>query len=843
MVDISSSTELLNRQEIPTEAPSMENAFVEDSILSLTKAFPELSSKEISLIRKTLWTMPIDATNQEEIKNIIHELTISIKVKDQENLPTLIRKIRSDAKDGFEHTNTFLYTQNLLWATPNEGVKSYDADSKQVINTTKDRILEEENSTTTQEKSSAEKIINETANKEKESLKTIKEKIENTDRLVNLSTVPLQYSEKFLNSKPETQKALTLFKEALGYSPNNPENKKISLKATQYLNYHIALGKKVRQASKNTSLTISEEERKQSQEFNDFLRNSDIDPRDFYQSFGGERNFSAQFNEKLPEVTPISAKKESSLVSNLSENPEISTDTLQIDNVFKDIDNTLLLKSFPLPKNMKHSDFFYDFSSSESFVTRMQSLLEASDSYPFLEQSTKDRKTLVVAKKRLVSYLILKNNPQMNQLPENIINVLYPSGWSEKKSKLRGFRKKLVEMPRESMMRQYEEELLLPLMHNNFLNPSIEKDFSHMVKKWYLSYVSTLLEQTPELDEFSYNANEITMTNNFVQLPLYNKGQDTVDSYLSIENWKVFITNSLYNPSDTENIQQLKKWKVAVGQVKGFSEFAQESVKSLPDIIATSSEENNPQLSYFNSFRDNIGKISTDQNDDKESLQENIGHSLSQNKVRNGVKNIMYGRNNDGSLSLEDTKKSNPFYEEISTYEQGEDKKISKENSPITFAIGNFVRTSMLRNSSEENIRLKDSLSKLQKVLTDKSFNENLRSYLKNNKEDRESPKRAMLSLLDPQERSENNLHSKESLVNFLSLFGSNNRPWPDGQYNRIRISSFEQAVNKLASGVPLDLLNTDNIISSTHPVVEKINKKHNSPDALLDTQLEQAFD
>ena len=40
-----------------------------------------------------------------------------------------------------------------------------------------------------------------------------------------------------------------------------------------------------------------------------------------------------------------------------------------------------------------------------------------------------------------------------------------------------------MKIPRENLMKQYEQELIIPLMKNNFLNPKIEQDFSTMVKK------------------------------------------------------------------------------------------------------------------------------------------------------------------------------------------------------------------------------------------------------------------------------------------------------------------------------------------------------------------------
>ena len=370
-----------------------------------------------------------DGTNQQEIKNIIQQLTLSLDPQDKAILINTLKKLKQEAKLGFQHTNTVLFTKNILGQSEDNLVNSSTEDKKtnrdniSSISEDKSSTVEEENSTVEKKKTREEEKI--------DLLLTIKNNIDTTSRAIDFSKIKIQYSEKVLNNKPETQKALAVFKQALGYNnkagAKSAENIKISQKAVQYLNYNIALGKKVRQATKNSSIIISEQERQQSQDFILFLQKSDIDARDFYRSLGTERNFDAKFDEKLLSSEPISDKKADSLASNLSENTEINTDNLQIDNVFKDIDTTLLIKSFPLPKNMKNSDFFYNPSSPENFSERIQTLVEGNESYPFLEKSTKDRKTLFVAKKRLALYLILKNNPTMNPIPENVLKTLYPS--------------------------------------------------------------------------------------------------------------------------------------------------------------------------------------------------------------------------------------------------------------------------------------------------------------------------------------------------------------------------------------------------------------------------------
>lgn len=116
-------------------------------------------------------------------------------------------------------------------------------------------------------------------------------------------------------------------------------------------------------------------------------------------------------------------------------------------------------------------------------MKRIQTLVNTPGSYPFLEQSTKDWKTLVVAKKRLALYFILKNNNAMNSVPEEILKALYPSPSTDRNNWAEKLRGKLLNKSRSELMNEYEKDLMVPLMQNNFLNPKIEQSFSKKIKK------------------------------------------------------------------------------------------------------------------------------------------------------------------------------------------------------------------------------------------------------------------------------------------------------------------------------------------------------------------------
>lgn len=189
----------------------------------------------------------------------------------------------------------------------------------------------------------------------------------------------------------------------------------------------------------------------------------------------------------------------------------------------------------------------------------------------------------------------------------------------------------------------------------------------------------------------------------------------------------------------------------------------------------------------------------------------------------------MYNRSSDGSLAAQDTKKSSPFFRDLENYESGEDKKITKENSSDTFDVAAMIRTNMLRNSASENIILKDSLAEFSQLIANKEFNTRVSIYLNDESSDKESPKYALFSLLDPIKRQKADLPSKQSLTLLLQLFGTTISTGPDAQNNRINTQKFQQAVDGLKSGVSFDLMNTDNLIASNNPLIEKINKQNGS--------------
>jgi hypothetical protein len=78
-----------------------------------------------------------------------------------------------------------------------------------------------------------------------------------------------------------------------------------------------------------------------------------------------------------------------------------------------------------------------------------------------IESSTKNKKEQKRAKKALVNYLLHKANPSISVLPDTISHLLYPPKKNEKLSWVQ-------KIPKEEQIKKTEDQLLIPLMQNNF---------------------------------------------------------------------------------------------------------------------------------------------------------------------------------------------------------------------------------------------------------------------------------------------------------------------------------------------------------------------------------------
>ena len=352
--------------------------------------------------------------------------------------------------------------------------------------------------------------------------------------------------------------------------------------------------------------------------------------------------------------------------------------------------------------------------------------------------------------------------------------------------------------------------------------------------------MSELMKKTPGLEQFSYDPKSVKINNNKLELPLSIDGKSQVDARIIIENGTMYLTNQWYDSSDIDSQNTIRKGKVTIGQVKDFSTFSQDSVELIsPEFIAKSAQQANPQEYYRKEFQKNITTIPATKSDDLTMIQAGIAHSLSQNKVQESVRGLMLWWNNDGSQSLDSTTTNGPFYEEIQQYESASDKTITKESHKQTFDILNVMRNTMLKNSAQENIQLKDTIKKLQWLLHDPSFTTRINEYLKNHPSQEATPEQAILLTLNPQERNGELNHSKDSLQMFLKLFGTNPQPGQESN-NSIRNDSLNKVVESLTNESDFDTIDRNNIIPTNNPMIEQIHNKYKPTNA--DTELEKAL-
>lgn len=224
-------------------------------------------------------------------------------------------------------------------------------------------------------------------------------------------------------------------------------------------------------------------------------------------------------------------------------------------------------------------------------------------------------------------------------------------------------------------------------------------------------------------------------------------------------------------------------------------------------------------------------------------MQASIAHNISHNKVRDMTKELMYNWNNDGNQPPNETQKNSPFYQELHNYEQSEDKKITKETNPDTFDSLQLLRTTMLKNSAQDNIILKDSLSKLNTLITDKSFTSNLANYLSSTSQHDETPKNSLLLALHTPNRTQNNPEAKQALSLLLKLFSTQYENY-NNPNNTIDTKAFQQTIDQLASGTSFDVVNIDHI-ASTNPAVEKIYTTYNKNNEIqhIEDDLNNAYE
>jgi hypothetical protein len=93
----------------------------------------------------------------------------------------------------------------------------------------------------------------------------------------------------------------------------------------------------------------------------------------------------------------------------------------------------------------------------------------------------------------------------------------------------------------------------------------------------------------------------------------------------------------------------------------------------------------------------------------------------------------MKSRKNNGNQNKDNQtilSPENPFYTALREYETDPNTTIQKQNQPQAFDTLNLVRNTILKNSANENQKFSNAVTNLQQLITDKTFNDKLTSYL-----------------------------------------------------------------------------------------------------------------
>ena len=244
------------------------------------------------------------------------------------------------------------------------------------------------------------------------------------------------------------------------------------------------------------------------------------------------------------------------------------------------------------------------------------------------------------------------------------------------------------------------------------------------------------MEKTPALEAFKINPKETEFTNKNTKIPLHLDNPREISGYLTIEEGKIYLTNSLYNPHDSEHQNQISTGKVYIGDMLSFDDFTQKISNSInEDTIKSALQEKNPYDAYHDTIKTNITDNITESAKKIDATSSNLAHGLSGTKVQDSIFDLMKTRNsNENNINRENSliSQDNPFYKALRDYTLDNKKTISKKEFPDTFDSLALVRTTMLRNSARENKILEDSLHTLQTLLQDPNFNKKTNNFIQN---------------------------------------------------------------------------------------------------------------
>lgn len=665
---------------------------------------------------------------------------------------------------------------------------------------------------------------------------------------------------------------LEIFREAFWYKTIQPEkpgetpdyeawmnNDSIDNKIAGLVNYYATLHDKIEQSKTNPKIKVTADEKTQAENFTQTLQSLSISPEEFYGSINiiyvepQEQDKSRWYKDRWYTIdTPtlqVSTSssfenKQTTNLSDLRENfKDMNSDNMITPSIFSDqfdkpkadFDKESLLAAFPLPSGTKLFDFALD---NKNLIENIKLFIESDQSHPLIESSTKNKDKQKRAKKALINYLLHKANPSITVLPDTIAHLLYPPKKNETQSWIQ-------KVPKEKQINKIEEQLLIPLMQNNFCGPVQEQYISQEIKKWYMNYIVETVKNTPSLQEFYINPKEINLSTNTVEIPLHLNNSKQATWYLIIEDGKIRIKskNDLYNPQDTDSNNQIsksKKW-VYVGTIKGFSDFSEDIINNITqDTIKNSLSDKDPRTAYQNNIQEIIIQNNKSEENELNSTSAGIAHILEWSKVQDSIFTLMKSRSNNGNQNTNsqgNISQDNPFYTALRDYEIDPNTTIQKYNQPEAFDTLNIVRNTILKNSAYENQKFSNTIETLQQLITDKTFNDKLTSYLSTSPIDAISERKHIIL----QTLKDNNRASWDSLVLLLQLFGTNPMKGKE-QYNTINTENLIKTINQLQQTDNFDLINFN--ISQNNPIFWILEQKYGkSADEKLSTDLNQIED
>lgn len=832
--------------------------------------YPQIDEEQKIELEDDLKTIETKAKwNKNQLNELIKSIPLLIPVWSESLIPFINKRIIQDCSNtNINISNPTIYLYSLIWPSKTLKEQNEYIQQNNLNNTIKeeDRLtqkkieIQNKNNETQKTKIEEQKKIENEQKKMENEQKKLEEQKQTYNKLNKLYTenseeirkleMPKDFNKSSIINKLNSED-LQLFRKAFWYTfeiqdiilPNWKkqenyeifmENDSIDYKIATLIYYYAQLNDKINQSQKkNSKIQVTNEEIQKTKDFWNLLQSLWVNSNELYESLniryqrGQESNnwwnkgkwiFDIKKVEDFKTAENNSSKSENNLWNLANSFDKIDSDNLKINPIFKDqfnkpkwwFDEKSLLKKFPMPKDKHILDFDIN---NPKLMGVIFSTLKNEKSHPLIEASTENKEKQVRAKKAMIVRLLFEANPNLKELPLKLASKLYPP--KENKEQL---------IPTRRRKDRIEKELLIPLMYNNFCDANQEKLISEKIKEWYVKHFNNLMITTPWLNDFEIKPEEIILTNDKLKVPLYMKGQkNQTNNNLIVENWDIYITNSLYDP--TNKVEwSLWKWKLYIGHMNDFKDFSENIINSIkPDVIKNSVTTKNPRIAYINQIDEIIQKP---QDDRINQTQAQTAQWLSLIKVQNiAINDLLMKWHNNWEEKIDNNivSNNNPFFNLINQYKDR--KKIDvKENIHWSKILTDIINGA-LKGSANENERLANDLTKLTNKISDKTFNDKIEYYLKqpiNN--DLEKKKHSVLETLAAKNRTK-----WESLELFLKLFATHPEK-ANESINSINNISFHNFVEQLDNINDFDLLNINNI-NSNNPVFAELEQQY-SPSA-----------